>query len=297
MATVLAAVRTLTSPLVQYRRHLIWEVLLDAPRPPSPWAEDERLLIIGPESLEAEMNPQLWQFLGGESAADDLKGVREGDRLMLVTIENRYVYYGYIYFDTTRETRRQKRIFGEKDGTPVIGTCYSTPFKIWGGKTQQLEQNTELSSRLQKLLPAGTDLQNAAKGFKSLGQFIYTLHVSQNLDIPFDALRAGVLSGQSLWQAIEALKPNVDAMAEVRKAWDEASIHRRVLNEAFRYLQQLGYSRVINEVMASNQASSKANVAVGMKICRELRDWTIVKRLVVQKVEEANRSDWRVFVI
>ena len=35
-----------------------------------------------------------------------------------------------------------------------------------------LTQNTRLSSKLQGLLPAGTNLQDAASGFDHLGQFV-----------------------------------------------------------------------------------------------------------------------------
>jgi hypothetical protein len=48
-----------------------------------------------------------------------------------------------------------------------------------------LTQNTKLSSNLQGLLPAGTNLQDAAKGFDNLGQFVAATHVSHNLGIPF----------------------------------------------------------------------------------------------------------------
>ena len=55
---------------------------------------------------------------------------------------------------------------------------------------QLLTQNTKLSSNLQSLLPAGTDIQAAAQGFKNLGQFVAAVHVSHNLGISFDCLKA-----------------------------------------------------------------------------------------------------------
>jgi hypothetical protein len=56
-----------------------------------------------------------------------------------------------------------------------------------GAKTpgELLQQNTKLSENLSKLLPAGTDLQSAASGFKNLGEFVAAVHVSHNLGIPF----------------------------------------------------------------------------------------------------------------
>src|SRR5205085_194946 len=56
--------------------------------------------------------------------------------------------------------------------------------------SQRLTDNTKLASKLQSLLPAGTDLQQAAQGFKNLGQFGAAVHVSHNLGIPFDQLKA-----------------------------------------------------------------------------------------------------------
>ncbi|HEX9255994.1 MAG TPA: hypothetical protein VF938_10625, partial [Candidatus Angelobacter sp.] len=45
----------------------------------------------------------------------------------------------------------------------------------------RLSSNTKLASKLQSLLPPGTDLQTAASGFKNLGQFVAAVHVSHNL--------------------------------------------------------------------------------------------------------------------
>jgi len=61
-----------------------------------------------------------------------------------------------------------------------------------GPKTagELLSQNTKLSSNLQSLLPAGTDVQTASQGFKNLGQFVAAVHVSHNMGIPFDCLKA-----------------------------------------------------------------------------------------------------------
>jgi hypothetical protein len=85
---------------------------------------------------------------------------------------------------------------------------------------QLLTQNTQLSSKLSSLLPAGTDLQAAAAGFRNLGQFVAAVHVSHNLDIPFDQLKCTELAttaacpgmavpskGSHLGQAIQTLKP------------------------------------------------------------------------------------------
>jgi hypothetical protein len=295
-STALAVLRTLVQPLVRFNHHFIWEAELTE-RIPSVWSDEESFSIIGPEDLDAKLTPKLLKFLGGERAADDLNGVRQGDRLLLVTIAGDYVYSGYIYFNTTRETLRQKKIYNESDETPVIGTCISTPSKIWAGKAESIRPATELASRLQKLLPTGMALEKAASGFKNLGQFVYTVYLSHNLEIPFDQLKAKVLGGSALWKAVQELRPGVDATTEVRRAWDEASIHRRVLNDVFRYLYSQGYRRAMNDVLAHNEASHKANAAVGMKIRRELQDWTILKRCMLQRARSAGRSSWRLFGI
>ena len=84
----------------------------------------------------------------------------------------------------------------------------------------QLARNTNLATKLQGILPAGTDVQKASAGFKNLGQFVAAAHVSHNLDIPFDTLKAKMTGtdAMSLGQAIHELKPTADADTETRKA-------------------------------------------------------------------------------
>src|SRR5215813_15383817 len=81
-----------------------------------------------------------------------------------------------------------------------------------GGKTDfvsKIEANQKLDSKLQALLPQGESLSQAAQGFKNEGQFIAALHVSHNLDISFDQLKAKMTgsSPMSLGAAIKALRP------------------------------------------------------------------------------------------
>jgi hypothetical protein len=84
---------------------------------------------------------------------------------------------------------------------------------------ERLQNNPTLASRVDKLL-AGTDLKTAESGFKNGGQFIAALHVSKNLGIPFDQLKAKMtgINGQtgqaatapmSLGKAIHELKPTL----------------------------------------------------------------------------------------
>jgi hypothetical protein len=61
-------------------------------------------------------------------------------------------------------------------------------------------------------------LQQAAEGFKNEGQFVAALHVSRNLNIPFDQLRARVTGPDkvSVGQAIQEMRPELDR-DEVRR--------------------------------------------------------------------------------
>ena len=98
-----------------------------------------------------------------------------------------------------------------KAGKPTVG--------------DQLSRNTNLSSSLQALFPAGTDLQKEAAGFRNLGQFVAAAHVAHNLNIPFDQLKAKMTGtgAVSLGKAITELKPDANAKAETDKAEKEAS--------------------------------------------------------------------------
>lgn len=89
---------------------------------------------------------------------------------------------------------------------------------------QQLVQKPKLAARVQLLLPPNTDLQLASAGFKNLGQFVAAAHVSNNLSIPFDQLKLRLTGTdpKSLGQAIQELKPTVNATAEVKRAEAQA---------------------------------------------------------------------------
>jgi hypothetical protein len=90
--------------------------------------------------------------------------------------------------------------------------------------SEKLDRNTHLASQLQGLFPAGTDLKQASSGFKNLGQFVAAAHVSHNLGIPFDQLKAKMTgdSSVSLGKAIHELRPEADAKGETKKAEHEA---------------------------------------------------------------------------
>jgi len=87
----------------------------------------------------------------------------------------------------------------------------------------RIENNPKLMARLQSLLPPNTDLKTAAMGFKNEGQFIAALHVSKNLNIPFDQLKAKMTGNppESLGKAIQDLKPNMSTK-DVKEAAETA---------------------------------------------------------------------------
>jgi hypothetical protein len=93
-------------------------------------------------------------------------------------------------------------------------------------KAQQLlAKNENLAAKLQSRLPAGTDLQQAAAGFRNLGQFVAAVNVSKNLGIPFPDLKAAMTGPDavSLGQAIQQLRPMVDSETETTRAERDAS--------------------------------------------------------------------------
>lgn len=100
----------------------------------------------------------------------------------------------------------------------------------------RIENNPQLTSRLQPLLPSGMTLATAAQGFKTEGQFIAALHVSQNLKIPFTQLKAEMVrpDHDSLGQAIHDLQPSADAKAAVKTAEREAKADIKATNPARR---------------------------------------------------------------
>jgi hypothetical protein len=105
---------------------------------------------------------------------------------------------------------------------------------------ERMQNDAAFRSKIQSLLPPGTDLKTAESGFKNHGQFIAALHVSKNLNIPFDQLKAkmtGVTTtstGQnnssmpmSLGKAIHAVRPDISANqanAEAKRAEKQATV-------------------------------------------------------------------------
>jgi hypothetical protein len=90
----------------------------------------------------------------------------------------------------------------------------------------QLAKHPKLAAKLLPLLPPGTNPTVAAAGFKNAGQFVAAVHVSNNLGIPFDLLKARMTGPRpmSLGQAIAELRPTVSVDREVRRAEAEMRV-------------------------------------------------------------------------
>jgi hypothetical protein len=84
---------------------------------------------------------------------------------------------------------------------------------------QKLQKNTNLANKLRSRLPAGTDLMEAAAGFRNLGQFVAAVNVSSNLGIPFADLKMKMVDEHvSLGQSIQTLKPTASGTIEAQRA-------------------------------------------------------------------------------
>ena len=120
---------------------------------------------------------------------------------------------------------------GQAGGAPVghgggIGHAANTRTETKANIGQEITEHPKLASKLQSLLPAGTNLDGAASGFKNMGQFVAAVHVSHNLNIPFDQLKEKMVTDhKSLGGAIHELKPGMTkdvADSEAQKAVTQA---------------------------------------------------------------------------
>jgi RimJ/RimL family protein N-acetyltransferase len=203
LRTLTSALWTAVSPILRRRNRLIWEMKL-GPRPASAWERDEELMILGPDNVDQELTAGLRSLLAEASATQEIEGVRGGDRLFVVASKTNFLACSYIFFDTTKETRRHARIYGEPRNTPIIGMSFTSP---------------------------------AARG---------------------------------------------------------RGLYRRILNDMFVFLAEMRCERAICEIHPDNTPSNRASEAAGMRVCRELRDWSVLNRIFVQRVTEGGKSRWRV---
>lgn len=111
--------------------------------------------------------------------------------------------------------------------TPTTTTS-DTPTTPLSPAQQKLLKNTKLAAKLQSRLPAGTDVNAAASGFRNLGQFVAAVNVSNNLGIPFAELKMRMVDqGMSLGQAIQDSRSGMtttDTTTQVRRAETDADV-------------------------------------------------------------------------
>ena len=117
-----ATVRFLASRLLRHRKYVVFEANLSEPRTAPEWHLDEQVYVIGPETIESHVTPDLRAFLGGEEAEENLASVRKGDSLFVVGNGHEFHHSGYIFFRT-----KQTKILGEGGDPPLIGCCQTVP--------------------------------------------------------------------------------------------------------------------------------------------------------------------------
>jgi len=90
---------------------------------------------------------------------------------------------------------------------------------------RRISSSTQLNAKVQALLPSGTTLSQAARGFTSESQFLAALHAAKDLKIPFAQIKAEMTGGDhdSLTRAIQELKPTANATTVARTARGEAA--------------------------------------------------------------------------
>lgn len=138
---VSAALRTVLHPVVRFHRRQIWRVSLCEPRAASAWNGSETLVLIGPDNYATAMTPELARFTGPDD--DALAGVRRGDRLAAVRDDSGWLAYTYVFFAAnTPETRRQVRILGIDERTPVVGLSFTAPAARGRGLYRRLLNDT-----------------------------------------------------------------------------------------------------------------------------------------------------------
>jgi hypothetical protein len=86
--------------------------------------------------------------------------------------------------------------------------------------------NQKLAAKLQKMLPAGTNLKQASSGFKDEKEFVSAVYASKNLGTPFARLKAKVTGKHAipLDAAILELRPD---LGKAKSKTEEAKAERQ----------------------------------------------------------------------
>jgi hypothetical protein len=96
--------------------------------------------------------------------------------------------------------------------------------EVRGGPNRALPRDFDrhpgVATRVRPMLPNGINVHDAAAGFKNTGQFVAATNVSRNLGIPFEELKARMMAGESLGQAIQSSRPGMSRGESRRHARD-----------------------------------------------------------------------------
>jgi RimJ/RimL family protein N-acetyltransferase len=118
---------TVVSPIVRQNRRVIWERKLNSTPASAEWKHGQRLIIIGRDNIAEAGVPALLRALAAGGAGAEIDGVHRGNRLFVVADGAEYVTYSFVFFESTKETRRHSCIYGERVGIPIIGMSYTLP--------------------------------------------------------------------------------------------------------------------------------------------------------------------------
>jgi hypothetical protein len=100
--------------------------------------------------------------------------------------------------------------------SPTRAASGVTPITVWAG-------GADLQQRLKPLLNKGADMNIASQDFEDGEQFAMVAHAARNTEIPFMVLKHHVVKeGKSLSEAIREFNPLLDALAEAKRAQEEA---------------------------------------------------------------------------
>lgn len=113
------------------------------------------------------------------------------------------------------------------------------------------ERDPYLSSRVKTLLPPRSTLSNTATGFKNEKHFIAAMHLSQNLNIPFDQIKTRMTGEHhvSLHDVLRDLRPEM-TKGEIK---DEVNTAEKQAKEDESFAKEEAKKAAGREKLASNQ--------------------------------------------
>ena len=150
----------------------------------------------------------------------ELESVRAADSAMMLQIGSNQQRSGNVESATTTVSVTKPAAEKTPSGNPINKIAVVTV-------GDRIDRKPRLALKLQTMLPAGTSLKQSASGFKNERGFISAVHVSNNLRIPFNQLKAKVTGNRavSMEAALHELRPSLSkarAKAEVEKGERQA---------------------------------------------------------------------------